>query len=272
MKKRFLPLFIFLSLVISVANIPVSNETKHAAGIAVEKTSVQKTKRPNTQKIVEEPETPVDVEPAKQQAPTVQPQKQTVAQKPVAAKPAQKPAATQAPKAQAPAKTQPAQNILTVPGIGKSINGANNSDLSKLNAQVNRIESSLLNKFTSSGWSIYVTGENLAKTHFGGKYSSVQGVTVYGSRAIYIEKRDVAIRESTIHEFGHYLDYSKGFISNKEAFKAIYNEEVATFRSRIINPGCVRDPQEFFAEMFFYMHTNPSKCTPKAKAFISQLY
>ena len=53
-----------------MANIPVSNETKHAAGIAVEETSAQKTKRPNTQKIVEEPETPVDVEPAKQQAPT----------------------------------------------------------------------------------------------------------------------------------------------------------------------------------------------------------
>ncbi|MCQ2571191.1 MAG: hypothetical protein MJ154_03015 [Candidatus Saccharibacteria bacterium] len=259
MKKVFLTLFIFLSLAAVTANMAVTVDAGREAQINQAAVAQNKKKAKN----------PVQEEQlVETQAVQEQP-------KPVATTPVQKPAVqtqvTQKPKT-TPTPARAPQNILTVPGIGKAINGANNTDLSKLNTQLNRVNSNLLSRFTSSGWSVYVTGENIAQTHFGGKYSSVQGVTDYNHRAIYIEKRDVAIRESTIHEFGHFLDYSNRFISNKAEFMAIYNEEVAQFKRNISNPGCVRDPQEFFAETFYYMHVNPSKCTPKAKAFISKLY
>lgn len=158
-----------------------------------------------------------------------------------------------------------------IDGIGKNINGASIEWLNKLNNELNRVPKKLLTIFTKEGWTISVTGENLAKTHFNGKYSSVQGLTNYNEKYILIENRDNAINESTIHEFGHFLDYYLNFASSTEEFRNIYNDEVEKFKSNISNSGCVRNEREFFAETFYYMYTDSSKCTSEAYRFINNL-
>lgn len=158
-----------------------------------------------------------------------------------------------------------------VNSIGKTINGADNTYLNKLNNELNKVPEKVINTFKKEGWNIYITGENLAQTHFGGKYSSVQGLTSYNKKEIIIENRPEAVRESTIHELGHFLDYYFGFISDSDEFTNIYNKEVDTFKSNITNSSCVRNKREFFAETFYYMYTDSSKTTPEARAFIENL-
>lgn len=159
------------------------------------------------------------------------------------------------------------QPKVDVAGIAEIKNKANVKWLNLMNIQINKLPENVLNRFQKEGWHIYVTTENIAKTQFGGKYKSVEGVTDYASKQILIEDRAKAINESVIHEFGHFIDYYSKFESSSEEFKKIYEEEVETFKKNISNPGCVTNTKEFFAETIYYMYTNPSKCTPKAKAF-----
>ncbi len=155
------------------------------------------------------------------------------------------------------------------PGIGEIKGNVDSYYLSLLNKELNKLPSNVLNKFVNSGWHIYVTNENIAKTVFNGEYSSVQGVTIYRDKTILISAKESCIRESTIHEFGHFIDYTYNFSSNSIVFKNIYKEEVDLFKSRITNSSCVRDEQEFFAETLYYMYKNPSKCTEKAYEFVN---
>ena len=158
-----------------------------------------------------------------------------------------------------------------VPGIGEIKGNVDQRYLNLLNTELNKLPSKALTRFKNSGWHIYVTDENIAKTVFNGKYKSVQGVTLYSDKTILIEARDVAIKESTIHEFGHFIDYMKDFTSDSKEFKKIYAEEVNIFKSGIVNSSCVRDEQEFFAETLYYIYKNPSKCTEKASAYVNNI-
>jgi hypothetical protein len=160
--------------------------------------------------------------------------------------------------------------INKVSGIGEIKGNVDIYYLNLMNNELKKLPSNAIRRFVNSGWHIYVTNENIANTIFNGKYKSVQGVTIYSERTILIEARETAIKESTLHEFGHFIDYITGFESDEKEFKGIYDEEVDTFKSRIINSSCVRDEQEFFAETFYYYFINPSKCTPKAYDFINK--
>lgn len=158
-----------------------------------------------------------------------------------------------------------------VTGIGEIKGNVDQRYLNLLNTELNKLPSKALTRFKNSGWHIYVTDENIAKTVFNGKYKSVQGVTIYSDKTILIEARDVAIKESTIHEFGHFIDYMKDFTSDSKEFKKIYAEEVNIFKSGIVNSSCVRDEQEFFAETLYYIYKNPSKCTEKAYEYVNNI-
>ena len=155
-----------------------------------------------------------------------------------------------------------------VQGIGEIKGNVDITYLNMLNNELNKLPKYLLDSFVRLGWHIYVTDENIAKTYFGSKYSSVQGVTIYNDKVILIEKRNVAIKESTIHEFGHFVDYVTGFDSDTKYFKNIYEEEAQLFKSKISNSSCVRDEQELFAEGFFYLFKNPDVVPTRTKTFI----
>ena len=165
-------------------------------------------------------------------------------------------------------KTTTTTTEARVSGIAETKGNVDIYYLNMLNNELNKLPKSALNSFKRNGWHIYVTNENIAKTVFNGRYKSVQGVTIYRNQVILIEARENAIKESALHEFGHYVDYITGFESDEKPFKTIYNKEVETFKSRIINSSCVRDEQEFFAETFYYMYKNPNKCTPQALEFV----
>lgn len=160
---------------------------------------------------------------------------------------------------------QPTSLTNSVPGFCES-KGASQSWVDKVNRELAYVPENIKQHFVNSGWHIYITTENIAQTYFNGIYNSVRGATFPGT--IVIETRNIAVSTAVCHEFGHYLDYTLGFPSSSAEFSDIYNEEVSTFKSRIPNSSCVSSPAEFFAETFYYICKDPSKCTPQAAEFV----
>ena len=135
--------------------------------------------------------------------------------------------------------------------------------------ELSLIPDTLQNLFVTSSWHLVLSNDNLSKVYFDNKYKSVLGLTHYESSSIIIEAKEKSIRESLIHEMGHFLDYITGFKTMENDFKNdYYNIEINEFKKHIKNPGCVRDPQELFAEEFYYMFKDKSKCTPLVLNFI----
>lgn len=155
-----------------------------------------------------------------------------------------------------------------VPGIAEAKGNVSQSLINTANIELNKLPSNIVNKFVSLGWHLYITDENIAQTYFDGEYSRVQGVAIYTERVILIEARTSAITGSLIHEMGHFVDSITSYSSYSDEFSRIYNEEVDTFKSRIVNSSCVSDKAEFFAETFYYVYKNPSKCTEQAYSYV----
>lgn len=160
------------------------------------------------------------------------------------------------------------QTPAATPGIAENLDGVDSYYINLVNSHLARVPENIKTAFVNRGWHVCVTRMNLAATFFP-QYNSVQGCTDYNAQRIYVEDRESAC-DSVIHEMGHFLDYQCGMPSLSSEFADIYNEEVNTFKSRIPNSSCVRDPGEFFAETFFWMYTNSGKCTPRAMEFVSR--
>lgn len=165
-------------------------------------------------------------------------------------------------------------NISNVPITGICQNqGVAQSWVDTVNKELAVIPSNLLQGFENSGWRMYCTTKNLDRTYFGGRFGAVMGVTLYEERLIYIEDRWDAVTESPVHEFGHYLDHSLGFISNKSEFRGIFNSEQGTFR-RVYGVPSYFTEEELFAEAFWrYLTSNRSTMRancPQLTAFIEK--
>lgn len=158
--------------------------------------------------------------------------------------------------------------VVVIPGIGEGTDGVEQESINKLNTQLNRLPSNIRNRFVEAGWHIYVTNEDLNQKYYGGKYNFVEGVTDYNNKVIYIANTDKSIRESVIHEMGHFIDSYRDYDSLSESFELIYNEEVELFKSGITNSSCVRNEMEFFAESIYYFYGDSSKVTPMMKSYI----
>lgn len=120
----------------------------------------------------------------------------------------------------------------------------------RANELLNTLPKGLLENFVNDGWSIYVTDKNIDSTFFGGQYGSVMGATLEDLSTIYIEQRSKAIDESTIHEFGHYIDDTEGYLSDTPEFAQIYNAESAAFVNAF-NVNFYYDVHEFWADGFY---------------------
>lgn len=156
-------------------------------------------------------------------------------------------------------------------GIVQMIGDVEQKYIDTVEEQVLTLPSALVNYFINEGWELYVTTENIAHVYYNDKYKSVLATTEYNAKRIIIEDREEAVIGSVQHEFGHFLDYLNGKPCWSEEFKRIYIEEVEIFKSNINNSDCVRDEQEFFAETFYYLIMDDSKCTPKAKEFVESI-
>ena len=124
------------------------------------------------------------------------------------------------------------------------------------------------NHFMNNGWHFYVTGKNIAKDIYHGEYKSVQGCILSSEKSIYIESRDIAIENATLHELGHYVDHMTNLTSLSDEFITIYKEELDTFKNQITDSQAINSPEEFFAEIFSYIYKDNTKCTPKALEFV----
>lgn len=133
-----------------------------------------------------------------------------------------------------------------------------NSNIYIVNSELKKIPESIMEQFQKNGWHIYVTDADINQKFYQGKYSTVLGTTQYADKKIYIANTSQAATESTIHEVGHFVDYSNGFLSDQEKFKELYLSEVRIY-IKAYDAACVRDRKESFAEVFWQYLTNPSK-------------
>lgn len=109
----------------------------------------------------------------------------------------------------------------------------------------------ILDKMYADGWGIAITDENLSDKYFNGIYRSVMAVTDSRIKTIWIANTERAIRNATIHEIGHYIEYSKAYPNSSQEFQAIFNAEKDKF---VVVGGSARQARgsdlEYFAEAF----------------------
>lgn len=157
-------------------------------------------------------------------------------------------------------------------GIFETIGNISSETVSKANKQLSMVPQSALDSFVNNGWHIYITDEKIAQTMFDGQYSSVQGGTLYLEKIIKIENRDKAIKNSIIHEFGHYVYWTCGYFSlgKYQQFLNAFNLDVGNASLMNISYG-LNSPEEFYAEVFWKYITNTDKaenCFPNITKMI----
>ena len=125
----------------------------------------------------------------------------------------------------------------------------------------------MVEEFYNNDWNIRII-KNSLEFHVGERIPSPEegrtcGITFWDSRTIYIPTGSPEgcnepywyIKFATIHEFGHYLDRSKGFISQSYEFQKVYNAEDRKFCKQLCTSSNNDSAVEYFAEAFnIYVH------------------
>lgn len=97
------------------------------------------------------------------------------------------------------------------------------------NNYLEKVPENIKEKLENEGWNIHITNKNLADEFKVEGYDKISGLTVYEEKNIYVEARSTAIKSSLIHEIGHAIDSSSGFISQNNDFNDIYKNEQNSF-------------------------------------------
>ena len=142
-----------------------------------------------------------------------------------------------------------------------------------VNNEISLLSSKVIDLFRNNNARIYITTKNIAKEMFNGKYSSVQGVTLYGYDEIYIEDRVNACKNATLHECGHLFNEYAGYVAYTDEFRNIYMEEVNSFKI-LAGDYSAANMDECFAEAFMIYFKNRSGLTsycPKISKYIEKL-
>lgn len=127
------------------------------------------------------------------------------------------------------------------------------------NDQLDLLPDYLIDAMEDDGLNIYITDKNIDSYFFGGYYGSVMGVTDTddnGHTDIYIEDREKAVSDATIHEVGHWLDVYCGNVTSTGEFSQIYNAESNAFCNAFL-VNFYYDVREFYAEGFWKYFTDP---------------
>lgn len=149
----------------------------------------------------------------------------------------------------------PINNLITTNLLDDSCVMACFEELSKLPYK-------MIQEFYENDWQIRIT-KNCLEHHLGERVPIPEegftgGITFFDSRTIYLpasspEGCDIPyyyIKYSTIHEFGHYFDRSKGLISMSYEFQNIYDKEDRIFCKEIGTASNTDSSIEYFAESF----------------------
>ena len=132
-----------------------------------------------------------------------------------------------------------------------------------------KVPENIRNNFENSGWNITVANSSIAG-RFGYGYP-IQALIRYGDKVIWIDNRYIA-STAIVHEMGHYIDYSLGFISSRPEFITIYAEEVPKFCAyHSTHENNTNSASEYFAESFQQYVLDPvglATACPKTFIFI----
>lgn len=109
------------------------------------------------------------------------------------------------------------------------------------------VPDNITRKFYAEHWGFSLTADNLSDRFFGGAYAYVRAVTEKEKKTIWMAQNDEAIRQSAVHELGHYVDMSLDWAHEKDDFIAIFRSEKYAFNGSAQSSS---SPVEFFAEAF----------------------
>lgn len=126
------------------------------------------------------------------------------------------------------------------------------SFINEANKQLALLPDYVLDAMDEDGVNLYVTDKDIDSYFCDGQYGSVQGLTITQNHHtdIYIEDREKAVCNATLHEIGHWVDdYYEG-LTNTNSFVEIYQEESAAFQKAFLI-NFYYDCGEFFAEGFW---------------------
>lgn len=139
--------------------------------------------------------------------------------------------------------------------------------------ELSLLPSKVISLYENHNAKLYITTKNIGKEIFNGKYKSVQGVTLYGQNEIYIEDREIACRNATLHECGHLFNEYMGYAAHTDEFRTIYLEEFDSFES-LAGSYCASNMDECFAEAFLLYFKNKAsldKHCPKMSQYMEKL-
>lgn len=107
---------------------------------------------------------------------------------------------------------------------------------------INLIPRAVLSNFFDEGWQFIIC--NTKKNYY--------GLTDVNNKVIYIyykECNTTTITDTVMHEIGHYVDYSQGFVSRTKEFDRLYNMKQYKDEQRNDN-YCYKNKQELFATLY----------------------
>ena len=122
-------------------------------------------------------------------------------------------------------------------------------------------------KIESHGWEIIIK-PNL-KAAMGYSYS-IQGLTNYGEKCVYLDNRSIAVTDALYHEIGHAIDSINDFPSSSNEFLALYEEEKAdfTYIDAVGDGHEISNHLEFFASIFSSIIKGASTSAPGSEDFV----
>lgn len=151
-----------------------------------------------------------------------------------------------------------------------SIQADASTDINRYLIEIECVPVPILLAFREAGWEYHISPGYLQA------YSSQHGLSCIGLTS-YSEKRIyVSTAFSTIHEFGHFLDWALGFPSEHEV---LYHEEAHSART-VLREYALANSREYFADCFAFWIRNSddesqlerlSAAAPKTYAYFSEL-
>lgn len=115
-----------------------------------------------------------------------------------------------------------AADVCTQSNVVQAEGKVSQTRVNNVNAYYLGIPENVRQYLEDRGWTFICSAQSFGKRY--GYTGSILALTVYKDKVIYIDNRKKA-ESAIVHEVGHAIDYSYGFISNSQAFNDIFAVE-----------------------------------------------
>lgn len=145
------------------------------------------------------------------------------------------------------------------------------ADLNPYLVEIQKIPASILKSFEQMGWKYVIDFDYLYEFSQERGMSCI-GVASYSNRKIYVSDPT-----ATIHEFGHFLDWTLGFPAHHEE---LYGTEAQSAADAVLRDYSATNSHEYFADYFAYWIRNRGNeakmeqlqaATPETYAYFTSL-